>query len=475
MASPATSGYEEENTRELWALVPFSTRSPITKPVFFHSPDEVRRCLSTPIFVGWGESKVLETRANWLKAIATDLPAPIVPPLGEEIVQAFSPSKPPKSRPPQETIAALYEQWLASRTSDEAAAKLAQYILEQYGFTTYRLYMSIDKKRAARILRKHGSPVFLQFMNWRRCCLNPPGVFVQIPAPVHRVSDDEGPTCNLRLSDYVQPDELNLVSGGFDTLLDSCLVNPLVPYCLYPDWNFPEIQRRASRSHWHQAPQRKLRIRNAREHFARVALELDAALRACWPNLSTKALQAFWTSWEVSNHLTDVRQRVEEYASEPGAVTADRAELGEAQGVIESIIRHYVIECLEEAADVHAHANEATEPNVAPSRQGGPGPISRPEVAEAAHLTVHYGEHNNKVAKDGFASEGEPAQALAAYVERWTCSEASLARTARVDPSDLSKWKKNRLPPASDKKARIEKALKDNAPPTPATERNNVN
>jgi hypothetical protein len=70
-----------------------------------------------------------------------------------------------------------------------------------------------------------------------------------------------------------------------------------------------------------------------------------------------------------------------------------------------------------------------------------------------------------------FASELERDRAVAAYVERWTtdqqaCSEASLARTATVDPADLSKWKKGRLPLESDKKARIEKALRNDDPPT---------
>jgi hypothetical protein len=36
-----------------------------------------------------------------------------------------------------------------------------------------------------------------------------------------------------------------------------------------------------------------------------------------------------------------------------------------------------------------------------------------------------------------------------------------------VDPADLVKWKKGELPATSDKKARIENALKKNEPPTP--------
>jgi hypothetical protein len=66
-----------------------------------------------------------------------------------------------------------------------------------------------------------------------------------------------------------------------------------------------------------------------------------------------------------------------------------------------------------------------------------------------------------------FASEVERSSAVAAYTKHWTCSEAGLARTAKVDPADLCKWKKGDLPATSDKKTRIEKALKANERPTP--------
>ncbi len=75
-----------------------------------------------------------------------------------------------------------------------------------------------------------------------------------------------------------------------------------------------------------------------------------------------------------------------------------------------------------------------------------------------------------------FASEAGRASAIAAYIGYWTtaewvCSEASLARTAMVDPADLSKWKKAPLPEGSAKTKRIEAALKNNEPPTPPAER----
>jgi hypothetical protein len=70
-----------------------------------------------------------------------------------------------------------------------------------------------------------------------------------------------------------------------------------------------------------------------------------------------------------------------------------------------------------------------------------------------------------------FISEAQRIDAVAAYTKSWQCSDAALARTARVDPADLSKWKKDLLPVESDKKARIEKALKNNEAPTPPAKR----
>ena len=86
-----------------------------------------------------------------------------------------------------------------------------------------------------------------------------------------------------------------------------------------------------------------------------------------------------------------------------------------------------------------------------------PNPV---EVGQEAHPSAPL---------DGpdFASEAGRNCAVTAYATRWTCSEASLARTATVDPADLVKWKKGELPATSDKKARIENALKKNEPPTP--------
>jgi hypothetical protein len=68
-------------------------------------------------------------------------------------------------------------------------------------------------------------------------------------------------------------------------------------------------------------------------------------------------------------------------------------------------------------------------------------------------------------------SDEERCAALGEFTDRWACSEAALARAAAVDPGDLSKWKKGRLPAGSDKCARIERALMNNQKPLPLLKR----
>ena len=62
-------------------------------------------------------------------------------------------------------------------------------------------------------------------------------------------------------------------------------------------------------------------------------------------------------------------------------------------------------------------------------------------------------------------SEDARTNAITTYITHWGCSEASLARAALVNPSDLSKWKKGGLLSGSEKAARIRKALAENEPP----------
>jgi hypothetical protein len=74
-------------------------------------------------------------------------------------------------------------------------------------------------------------------------------------------------------------------------------------------------------------------------------------------------------------------------------------------------------------------------------------------------------EADSLAPSDKFTSDLSRIAAVGAYTGFWQCSEAALARTARVDPADLSKWKKDLLPVESEKKGRIEQALKKNETP----------
>ena len=89
------------------------------------------------------------------------------------------------------------------------------------------------------------------------------------------------------------------------------------------------------------------------------------------------------------------------------------------------------------------------------------------KVLEGADPTATEVISNNDGLK--FSSEQLRNEAVAAYVERWKCSEAALARAARVHPADLSKWKYGLLPVGSDKVKRIEDVLRSNTRPVHAS------
>jgi hypothetical protein len=91
----------------------------------------------------------------------------------------------------------------------------------------------------------------------------------------------------------------------------------------------------------------------------------------------------------------------------------------------------------------------------------------QPDEAPSPVHPSMKGEQPGSHASGEFSSDVARNDAVRAYAKSWTCSEASLARTAVVDPADLVKWKKGLLPLTSGKLARIETALKNNDPPTP--------
>ena len=112
----------------------------------------------------------------------------------------------------------------------------------------------------------------------------------------------------------------------------------------------------------------------------------------------------------------------------------------------------------------------------------GTGELAKP-VADVANLASGAGldpTEERSQTKDSLvdstpnlATELGRNAALEFYKQLWTtqdwkCSDASLARAARVDVSDMSRWKRGLLPDGSDKKMRIEEALRENTEPVRA-------
>jgi hypothetical protein len=123
---------------------------------------------------------------------------------------------------------------------------------------------------------------------------------------------------------------------------------------------------------------------------------------------------------------------------------------------LEDRIAHWQVVYAAPLPKVAAQAPQAPTTNGQPVRQ------SAPMTAESSASATNRAEPS-----PDFTSEEKRNSAVAAYTESWNrCSEAALARTAMVNPADLSKWKKDRLPNGPGKRARIEKALMNNEAPT---------
>lgn len=112
--------------------------------------------------------------------------------------------------------------------------------------------------------------------------------------------------------------------------------------------------------------------------------------------------------------------------------------------------------------------NSAVSQEVSEVRPAAPKQGFFQPVKPSTHFSAKAGFIPTEGAAIDLATELGRRDALAAYRERWTCSEASVARAATVDPADMSRWKKGLLPDASDKKKRIEATLKENKTPIPA-------
>jgi len=100
----------------------------------------------------------------------------------------------------------------------------------------------------------------------------------------------------------------------------------------------------------------------------------------------------------------------------------------------------------------------------APSGRNDLPPTAASPSPEAASSAPSEGACN-------FDSEAQRIEAVALYTSAFECSGACLARSAKVDRADLSKWKKGLLSAVSDKKARIEKVLTNQVAPTPPRKR----
>jgi hypothetical protein len=106
----------------------------------------------------------------------------------------------------------------------------------------------------------------------RRACKD----VIGLPIPVHKLADDAGPGCPLRLSSLLDPDHLDPDPAEFDELLEMATVGDVDSRmsCLAPNWDFPSIERQAqTHSEWHNFE--GLQIDNLRRLFCRVVLGLE--------------------------------------------------------------------------------------------------------------------------------------------------------------------------------------------------------
>ena len=178
------------------------------------------------------------------------------------------------------------------------------------------------------------------------------------------------------------------------------------------------------------------------------------------------------TKWQASNDVFhELRRQMEEAnraASSPGLTAAIESFLQQNNQALASseAIRNIDFEQL-----IQSHLESAVAPTLRDATAGLPhrdlsssGAKARSAQTAEIDTLPKRGDGSDSPC---FTSETERNSAVSAYSQHWTCSEAALARTARVHPADLSKWKKSRLPARSEKRARIETALNENQPPKP--------
>jgi hypothetical protein len=169
-------------------------------------------------------------------------------------------------------------------------------------------------------------------------------------------------------------------------------------------------------------------------------------------------LESFMQSW--------LRLAEEKYSVELGAESL----LPELKLQLLQASKYWSGNALESVSAIRNRTDDAVPHSEPAKKEGEPGgaAINRVIGAERVPMTVESlaSATNWPDPSPDFTSEEKRNRAMAAYTVAWDCSEASLARTAIVDPADLSRWKKGSLPGGSDKKARIENALRNNDAPT---------
>jgi hypothetical protein len=214
------------------------------------------------------------------------------------------------------------------------------------------------------------------------------------------------------------------------------------PACfLDKDWRFEEIEREAKRLSGHNYVGRE--YSSLQQVMWMALLDFERVLARKHPDVSALFWASFWRSWQLYRHIMQFCKTELATSIAAGTFPFPWQNPNEAGWFALRQLSSYESEI--SLATKNARDEPATSPALASTDQPDP-------------------THD-------FASEDARNRAIAAYTASWRCSEAALARTASVDPGDLSRWKKRLLPAGSDKKARIEKAIRNNERPTPPASR----
>jgi hypothetical protein len=392
-----------DKLRESWAIcpsIPLKDRRGINGPLIFDSrlkADAFLKDATIHVYDGWGrgEETNFASREEWLQDIAGWL------------------------SPPPESASDSWE-------SLSRAELMAAY-QERERLRIAKLNRLPKFKRAVCVPPRPGSDVYM--CPWPKEVRVAVGDLIGLALPVHRLSADVGPPCSRRLAE-VQPDDLNATPvSNFSQLFDMCKIDPEQTwmYCLDRSWRFARIVQAARQRKWHNATKYKLKIDLPRLHFWRIVLELEESLHNYHLKLSATSLQAFWTSWQVARHLSEVQREIEMYAELPGAVAGQTADIGEAVTMVKDNLRYYASSLGNPKARRHAAAQRSveessgnispkqelerpkrieTEPSIRGGDQPAPGPEPKPRVKPGPKRNLDVA-HNVLAVIERFAAKNE--------------------------------------------------------------------